>query len=167
VPEEFRIRIKPVDVEVSLGGSSRLRGQVFLHEGAGMAGDETVLGLLNDRAPFFPLRLHDAEQSTVLVAKSHVHYVLVPSLSSDPRMAAEREAAMRLEIVLQIAESETLSGILFAVMPPGKRRTLDFLNAAGEPFFCVVMEGRDCLVNRAQVRSVRDYNPAIDGPLPE
>jgi hypothetical protein len=167
VPEEFRIRIKPVDVEVSQGGAPRLCGQVFLHEGAGVVGDETLLGLLNDRAPFFPLRLKDAEQSTLLVAKSHVHYVLVPSLGGDPRVATEREAAMRLEVVVQITETETLSGILYALMPPGKRRTLDFMNAAGEPFFCIVMDGRDCLVNRAHVRSVRDYNPAIDGPLPE
>jgi hypothetical protein len=167
VPEEFRIRIKPVDVEVSLGSSARLCGQVFLHEGAGMVGDETLLGLLNDRSPFFPIRLHDAEQITLLVAKAHVHYVLVPSLGSEARVAAEREAAMRLEVVIQIAETEMLSGILYALMPPGKRRTLDFLNTTGEPFFCVVLEGRDCLVNRVHVRSVRDYNPAIDGPLPE
>jgi hypothetical protein len=167
VPEEFRIRIKTVDVEVSLGGAARLCGQVFLHEGAGMVGDETLLGLLNDRSPFFPIRLHDAEQSTMLVAKAHVHYVLVASLGSDPRVAAEREAAMRLEIVVQIAEAETLNGILYALMPPGKRRTLDFLNTTGDPFFCLVMDGRDCLVNRTHVRSVRDHNPAIDGPLPE
>ena len=167
MPEEFRIRIKPVDVEVSLGGSERLRGQVFLHEGAGMAGDETLLGLLNDRSPFFPIRLHGPESSTLLVSKSHVLYVIAPSLGSDPRIAAEREAAMRLEIVVQVGEAEPLSGILYALMPPGKRRTLDFMNAAGEPFFCMVLDGRDCLVNRAQVRSVRDHNPAIDGPLPE
>jgi hypothetical protein len=167
VSDDFRIRIKPVEVELCLNEGQLLRGQVFLHDGAGLMGNETLLGLLNDRAPFFPVRLHDPESTTLLVAKAQVRYMLVPSLGDDERVAAERVAAMRLEVVIQLGARETLQGILFALLPPGKRRTLDFLNAPGEPFFALVMEGRDCLVHRAYVQSVRDHNPAIDAPLPE
>lgn len=167
VSEDFRIRTRSVDVEASLGATHRLLGQVFLHDGAGMLPDETIVDLMNDPSPFFPLRLRDVEATTLLVSRSRVRYMFVPPLAADERICAERDAAMRLEVVVQIGDDESLSGILYAVLPPGKRRTLDFLNTPGEPFFVLVMDGRDCLINRAHVRYVRDHNPAIDGPLPE
>ena len=104
---------------------------------------------------------------TVLVAKAHVRYMFVPSLAGDERIVSAREAAVRLEVVVEMGDDETLNGILYADLPPGKRRTLDYVNAPGNPFLVLVQEGKDALINRAHIQLLRDHDPAIDDPLPE
>ena len=146
---------RSVAVEVNLGKGQKLTGDVFLHPGSGAhAGDESLADLMNDDAPFFPLR--GADGATVLVAKHHVHYVLVAPLSADDRIATARESAVRLDVNLELDGGEELSGALYAELPSGKKRTLDFLNAPGDAFVVLVQKERDCLVNRAKIQLLRD-----------
>lgn len=145
-----------------------MKGEIFLHGGAGShVGDETIVDVMNENVPFFPLRLGEPEAMTVLVAKAHVRYMFVPSLASDPRIVLAREAAVRLEVVVEMGDDESHIGILYADVPPGKRRTLDYINVPGNTFLVLVQEGKDCLINRAHIQLLRDHNPAIDDPLPE
>jgi hypothetical protein len=161
VSSQFHLATRVVAVDVNLGGKRHVRGDVFIHRvTASHGGEETVDDVMNDDSVFFPVRLRAPEQGTVLVAKAHVHYMIVPPLGRDARVAMEREAAARLEVSVELADDEVLRGAIFAALPQDRRRTLDYLNAAGNTFFVLVQENNDCLVNRARVQLVRDVGPA-------
>jgi hypothetical protein len=165
VSSQFHLATRVVAVDVNLGGKRHVRGDVFIHRlTASHGGEENVGDLMNDDAVFLPVRLRSPEKGTVLVAKAHVHYVTVPPLGRDARVAMEREAAARLEVSVELEDDEVLRGVIFAELPQDRRRTLDFLNAAGNTFFVLVQEDNDCLVNRARVQLVRDVGAA---DLPE
>ena len=149
------MKTRSVAVEVNLGEGRKLMGEVFLHPGSGAhAGDESISDLMNDDAPFFPLR--GADGTIVLVAKNHVHFMYVPALGDDERVATARESAVRLDVNLELDDGKELSGALYAELPPGKKRTLDFLNAPGDAFVVLVQKEHDCLVNRTKIQLLRD-----------
>ena len=161
VSSQFHLATRVVAVDVNLGGKRHVRGDVFIHRvTASHGGEENVGDVMNDDAVFFPVRLRAPEAGTVLVAKAHVHYMIVPPLGRDARVAMQREAAARLEVSVELEDDEVLRGAIFAALPQERRRTLDFLNAAGNTFFVLVQEDNDCLVNRARVQLVRDVGPA-------
>ena len=158
----YRIDTRSVRVDVSLGGARRRSGEVFLHHGAVKhTGDETVLDLLNDPHPFFPLRVTDPTSATVLIAKSHVHYMFVPSMGGDERIAEARAAATRLEVTIELDDDEELEGTIYAELPQGQQRTLDFVNSPGAPFVVLVQATRDCIVNRSRIQAIRDADPRL------
>ena len=157
VSSQFHLATRAIAVDVNLGGRRHVRGDVFIHRvTASHGGEENVDDLMNDDSVFFPVRLRPPETGTVLVAKAHVHYMIVPPLGGDARVAVEREAAARLEVSVELDDDEVLQGAIFAALPPERRRALDFLNAPGNAFFVLVQENNDCLVNRARVQLVRD-----------
>jgi hypothetical protein len=159
LPNPHARRWHRVGVEVNLGVDPRLRGDVFLHDGtAAHDGGENIADLMNDDAPFFPLRLAGKQgRETVLVAKAQVRTMTVPALGSDARVAIHRSTAVRLDVRVEIEDGTMVTGVVFAEMPPGRQRALDFFNAPGESFFVVVTDDdRDVLVNRARVRVVHD-----------
>lgn len=162
----MRIRTRSVAVEIELGSAARLKGEVFLHDVSGAhAGGETIVDLLNEPSPFFPLRLSPPDPQTLLVAKAHVRFMFVPPLATDERIAELRRGSARLELVFDVGGDEVLSGVLYADCPPPNVRALDVLNATAERFLVLVQEGKDCLVGRSHIRHVRDHDPAIDRPL--
>jgi hypothetical protein len=154
----YQLKTRSLSVEVSLGEGRTLSGDIFLHQGSGAhAGDESIADLMNDDdAPFFPLRVTTAGGEMLLVAKHHVHYMLVPPLGADERIAAQRESSVRLDVTLELDDGRELAGALYAELPPGKKRTLDFLNAPGDAFVVLVQKERDCLVNRTKIQILRD-----------
>ena len=158
----YRIDTRAVRVDVSLGGGRRRSGEVFLHHGAVKhTGDETVLDLLNDPHPFFPLRVTDPTPATVLIAKSHVHCMFVPSMGDDERIAEARSTATRLEVTIELDDDQELEGTLYAELPQGQQRTLDFVNSPGAPFLVLVQASRDCIVNRSRIQAIRDADPRL------
>lgn len=153
----YQQQTRVVPVDIALGGARRIHGEVYLHHGAASHfGDENILDLMNDDAPFFPLRVNEPEAATMLVAKSHVHYMTVAPLRGDERVDTERAAAVRLDVTVELDDGESLSGAVYAELPPGKQRTLDFVNAPGTAFFVLVQRDRDCIVNRSRVQLVQD-----------
>lgn len=158
----YRIDTRPVRVDVSLGGARRRSGDVFLHHGAVKhSGDETVLDLMNDPHPFFPLRVSEPTPGTVLIAKSHVHCMFVPPMADDERIADARAAATRLEVTIELDDEQELDGTIYAELPPGQGRTLDFVNLPGSPFLVLVQASRDCIVNRSRIQAIRDADPRL------
>ncbi len=148
---------RAVAVDVDLGGGRHLRGEVFLHDvAAAHDGDENILDLMNDEAAFFPLRVTTPAPSTVLVAKSHVQAMVVPSLARSARVALERETTVHFQVTVELDDGEKISGTVYVESPPGRQRPLDFFNAASSGFFAVSNADHDVLVNRARVQVVHD-----------
>lgn len=153
----YQLKTRSVPVEVNLGQGRKLAGDIFLHAGSGAhTGDESIADLMNDDAPFFPMRVTAEAGEMLLVAKHHVHFMFVPPLGADERIATERESAVCLDVTLELDDGQELAGALYAELPPGKKRTLDFLNAPGDAFVVLVQKDRDCLVNRAKIQLLRD-----------
>jgi hypothetical protein len=166
VSTDLRIRTRATRVAVVLRSGAELVGDVFLHRECGVHdGDETLVDLMNDASAFFPLRTGDAGPSTMLVAKAHVRYLRVAPPLGDERMTAARATAPRVEIQLELEGGESLAGVVYADFAPGKRRTLDILNAATERFLVVAQAESDCLVRRDAIVSARDRGEEGEAPL--
>jgi hypothetical protein len=147
------------------GSTNRLPAHVALVEGAVLGGDlhlltrpayppggsETPLEMLNRPEPFFALTL--AEGGVALVPKSRVLEITcqedVPAPDPDRVTAAK---VVELEVVLP--EGTRHRGVVTLELPPGRRRTLDFLNGVGD-FFALWSEGRTRYINKLHVRFIR------------
>lgn len=155
---DLRVDTRPLRVELYFGPGHTLRGDVFLHGTAkDHGGEENLVDLLVDPAPFFPLRVEGVDgKRTVLVAKGQIRYVAAPPLDADRRIAASRMAAVPVQVELQLDDTETVRGILHVEGPLGQQRTLDLVNGAASAFFPLAQKDRDLVVNRAHVQYVRD-----------
>ncbi len=149
----LQVATRRQSVEVYFGPGESTSGAVFLHGAvAAHAGEETVLDVLNEPHPFFPLRVETPQPRTLLVAKAQVRYLRVPRRGS--MMPPPIGAAVLLEV--QCDDGELLQGRAAIELPPGRGRTLDFVNSVVGGFFLLVERDHDLLVNRSHVRHVCD-----------
>jgi hypothetical protein len=95
------------------------------------------------------------ESGTSLLCKSRIIAVevAVDQEEPEPTDAADRN----LDICVDTIEGHTLSGRISYMMPPGQRRTLDFLNAA-PAFIPLLGDGKIIHVRRTSVTCVRELN---------
>ena len=148
------------------GSTNRLPAHVALVEGVVLEGDlhlltrpafpqpggsETPLEMLNRPEPFFALTL--TEGDVALVPKARVLEITcqedVPPPDPDRVTAAH---VVELEVVLP--EGARHRGVVALELPPGRRRTLDFLNGEGV-FFGLWADGRTRYINKLHVRFIR------------
>ena len=148
------------------GSTNRLPAHVALVEGIVLDGDlhlltrpaypqpggsETPLEMLNRPDAFFALTL--AEGGVALVPKARV---LEITCSEDvPPPDPDRvTAAMQVELEVILPGGTEHRGRVTLELPPGRRRTLDFMNGEGD-FFALWSEGRTRYINKLHVRLIR------------
>jgi hypothetical protein len=148
------------------GSTNRLPAHVALIEGVVLDGDlhlltrpaypqpggsETPLEMLNRPDAFFALTMADA--TVALVPKAQVLEITcsedVPPPDPDRVTAAK---VVDLEVILP--GGAQYRGQVTLELPPGRRRTLDYMNGAGA-FFALWSEGRTRYINKLHVRLVR------------
>ncbi len=83
--------------------------------------------------------------------------ILAVEVAADQEEPEEIDAlgSRQVEVETTVLGGLTLSGQLWYAMPPGQRRTLDFLNAS-PVFFPLLSQEKTTLVRRMSVVSVRE-----------
>jgi hypothetical protein len=157
--EGLRIPRQEVEVKILLEDKQLIVGRLYVPTTGPFGGPGRLEDRLNDeKEEFMPLICCESETS--LVSKSRIVTVEV---TADPEEYHTAEAGNRdLEISVDMIDGHTLSGRISYLLPPGQRRTLDFLNAS-PPFFLLLGKDKITLVRRNSVTRVRELN---EGPLP-
>ncbi len=160
LPSIYKVDTHAVAVQVSLGQDARLEGQMFLRPSiVTLSGVESIADRLNDRDAFFPLRAREASlEVTIVIGKAQVRYVTAEGQPPpDEIVAASSADATQFKLELELDTGEQLSGLFHAVLPRGKRRPLDYINAphAGTyvPFY---VGSRVYVLNRSFIRRLRE-----------
>ncbi len=117
-------------------------------------GRERVKDVLNLAEPMLPIIAVDNGSASVL-NRRHVLYVSLegPDYASETDQAAD--LSIHRTVMVRLSSGRGLKGELFITMPPGKDRTLDFLNR-GDAFFYLRTEDGLKLVHLEHVVSVDD-----------
>ncbi len=148
------------------GSTNRLPAHVALMEGIVLDGDlhlltrpaypqpggsETPLEMLNRPDAFFALTL--PEGGVALVPKRQVLEITCPEdvPAPDPDRVT---AAKQVEIEVIFPGGAQYRGHATVEMPPGRGRTLDFMNGTGD-FFALWCDGRTRYINKLHVRLIR------------
>jgi hypothetical protein len=153
--EGFRIPRQSVEVKVLLEDEQVIVGQLYLPTTGPFGGPGRVEDRLNDvNEEFMPLLC--GESQTYLVSKSHIISV---EKAADPEELNSDEANRNLEVCVDMIDGHSFSGRISYLLPPGQRRTLDFLNTS-PPFFPLMGNGTITLVRRASVTRVRELREA-------
>ena len=128
-------------------------GEIFVSERVPHHdGPETALEMLNRPEGFFPFRIADG--GVVLVAKAQTVMLAVDHDVSirDPH---RRSVAKTVPLAVILADGSKLEGRATVELPQQSARLLDYLNAAGEPFFVVATAAATNFVNRSHVLYAR------------
>jgi hypothetical protein len=143
------------------GSTNRLPAHVALVEGVVLDGDlhlltrpaypqpggsETPLEMLN-RPDAFP------EGGVALVPKARVLEITCPE-DVPPPDPDRLTAAQQVELEVILPGGAEHRGRVTLELPPGRRRTLDFMNGEGG-FFALWSEGRTRYINKLHVRLIR------------
>jgi hypothetical protein len=162
---KYRVATQQQSVGVCFGPGQFVSGELFLHSGTSAhAGPESVEDLLNDPAPFFPLRVSDAQPGTLLISKAHVRFVTTPR---DEGARGDDSALISIGVEVRFDETETVRGILRFEQRPGRQRLLDVVNDGLRTFFSLSQTDQHVIVNRAHVQSVSDVTDVFDLKLPK
>lgn len=149
---EYHIEKLRHPVSVVFTGGEAVVGDMFL---AGRAryrsGTEQPLDVLNDGAPFFPLRVQEGQ--TILIAKGQVVVLEAEVPRDDEEPVAAAQSALEVQVLL--ANGTTRNGVLYPETSRERPRLLDFLNAYHAPFLPLYGMGRMYLINRQQIAHVR------------
>ncbi len=156
----YKVDTHIVAVEVCLGTGAKLEGEMFLRPSiVTLSGVESIADRLNDRDAFFPMRTGDREQAgTEVIGKAQVRYVSAADQPPpDEIMAAAAADATQFNLELELDNGEQLVGLFHAVLPRGKRRPVDYLNAphAG-PYVPFYVGTRVYVIQRSFVRRLRE-----------
>lgn len=154
-PSMYRVDTSAVAVEVSFGAGARSCGQMFLRPSiVTFSGVESIADRMNDREAFFPLRMEG--NTTQLIGKTQVRYVSADNQPLPDDTIGASSDAMEFRITLELDDGEELNGVFHAIMPPGKRRALDFINREVGLFVPFYVQGRQYVINRSFIRRLRD-----------
>jgi hypothetical protein len=153
----YRVDTSAVSVEISFGNQARCRGEMFLRPSiVTLSGIESIADRMNDRDAFFPLRVGESSQKTLLVGKTQVRYVGADNQPLPDDAIAASSDAMAFQMIIELDDGEELDGVFHAVMPQGKRRALDFINREIGLFVPFYVQQRLYVINRSYVRRLRD-----------
>jgi hypothetical protein len=148
------------------GSTNRLPAHVALIEGVVIDGDlhlltrpaypqpggsETPLEMLNRPDAYFALTLPDG--GVALVPKARVLEITCPD-DVPPPDPDRVTAAMQVELEVVLPGGTQYRGRVTLELPPGRRRTLDFLNGPGG-FFALQSDDRTRYLNKLHVRLIR------------
>jgi hypothetical protein len=139
--ERFRVPKHVFPAEVTLVGHEPLSLRFFLSELAEThSGPERPSDLLKYSRPFIPT--YDPATESVIILRREAIMVLSVSASEEYGEDAvedevgRSEEAVALDVKLVLMGQVTISGKLTYLMPEGRRRIQDFLNAE-EPFVSI------------------------------
>lgn len=153
----YRVETEAIRVEIGQGSGPPIVGDMFLRPGvASHSGMETVRDRLADATPFFPLRVASDPPETLFIGKSRIRYLRAPSPPEDDSSMLERAIAPSVEVDVVLDSGEELTGTIYIMLPSGQSRLLDFLNQTDVPYLCLAQGERDCFVNLAHVRFMRE-----------
>ncbi len=155
----YRVDTHIIAVEVSLGSQAPLRGAMFLRPSiVTLTGVESIADRLNDRDAFFPMRVGTGADQTEVIGKAQVRYVTADDQPvPDEITVGVGTEATQFKLTLELDTGEELSGVFHAVLPKGKRRPLDFINAPhGGPYVSFYVGSRVYVINRAFIRRLRE-----------
>jgi hypothetical protein len=154
----YRVDTRAVAVEVSFGAGALLSGEMFLRPSiVTLSGIESLADRLNDRDAFFPLRVREPAPDTLILGKSQVRWVSADSSArSDPLPMEGASDVLSFPLSVEFDDGHELVGTVRAMLPPGKRRVLDFINEQDGLFVDFHAEGRLFVINRAFIRRLRD-----------
>lgn len=122
-------------------------------------GPETPLEMLNRPDGFFAMTFDDG--GVLLLSKSQVVMAVCqtpPAATEAPELDEpeldETPAGRPVRVAVQLTSGEEFQGEVPGDLPSTRARPIDYLNATG-PFFELLTEGGQRLINRAFVRAVR------------
>jgi hypothetical protein len=160
---EYRIEKVPVFATITMASGATMRGEFYRRMGlAPSVGEEDIRDILNASERFFPFHTEggDAETPQVrLVNRAQVVWVRL----GDPRVESELANSTRLTprefATLVLTTGQQLSGTFRIVMPSGRTRISDYVNA--EERFCY-LEGADgvFIVNLDHVADILTFEGA-------
>jgi hypothetical protein len=150
----FRVPQRGLQVRVLLEGNQELVGKLYVPATGPYGGPGRLSDRLNNESEAF-MPLSCGESGTALICKARIITVEVgiDQEEPEPTDAADK----KLEICVDTIDGHTLSGRISYMMPPGQRRTLDFLNAA-PAFIALLGDGKTMHVRRGSVTRVRELS---------
>jgi len=159
--ETLRVPKRAVEVRLLLEGGESLEGALYVPPTGPYGGPGRLIDRLNDEAEAFMPLVSDGSH-THLVSKTRILTLEIEAGQEDLE-PIDTFASRELLVSIETVGGLTLSGRLVFVMPPGQRRTLDFLNAA-PPFISLADEDKTTLIRRSGIISVREQeeNPTGD-----
>jgi len=156
----YKVDTQTVVVTISLAVDLSLRGDMFLRPSiVTLSGVESIADRLNDRDGFFPLRMETGR--TEVIGKAQVRYVAADAQAiPDEVLSAPEGDATQFQVTVELDTGKALSGVFHAVLPRGKRRALDYINAPHMGAFVPLYVGpRVYVVHRAFIRRLREQMP--------
>jgi hypothetical protein len=149
--KQFQVPTHEVAAKVLLDDGRVLDCGIFASD-AGPAGHpQTLFERLNENEEeFIPVR---SGEDGFLLSKSGVVTVEVADAASE-MVGMDQDAGIEVPVRLSLTGGLSLLGRFHIVMPPGRTRVLDYLNAAPR-FLPLLGEGRVTLVQRNYIVSVR------------
>ncbi len=153
---ELKIKKLPVSAIVKLSSGHAYKGEFsLLGESAEHHGHERLKDLLNSPEAVVPF-FNPEKQEAMLLNKAHIQLVELqtPDYASDTD--AETDFSTHKQLVMLLTGGIKIRGEIYVNMPPGKDRTLDFLNR-GQKF--LYLYARDCLriINLDHLIAVEDF----------
>lgn len=146
----YRVEKSERNVTLFQVDGSVMKGVVFLSASAyNHLGRQSLVDLLQEQDQFFPFRSENDEFSVVHKnAITHIRYK--PETKGPEYCPLGNPETVSITFV----GGEQLHGAIIIDLPEGRKRLLDFINAA-TGFFEVQSEDSRYLVNTAQIRNVR------------
>jgi len=159
--DTLRVPKRAVEVRLLLEGGESLEGELYVPPTGPYGGPGRLIDRLNDEAEAF-MPLVSGGLHTHLVSKTRI-LTLEIAAGQEDHEPIDTFASRELDVTVDAIGGLTLSGRLVFVMPPGQRRTLDFLNAAPS-FISLANEDKTTLIRRSGIISVREHeeNPTGD-----
>lgn len=146
---ELRLPTQAVHVRVALQGQGAVEGELFVTETGHSGGQllDDVAALLDDNAPFLPLRVASGVR---LYGKHAVTWI---SLGHQVDDLALYDRLHRVDITL--VSGETIAGTLFDSSPSDYPRVADHLNAPSR-FVRLWTQSDHYLINKSQILHVSE-----------
>jgi hypothetical protein len=148
----YRVEKTEQPVVLFQADGSVMKGMVFLSASAySHLGQQTLLDLLKEKEGFFPFRSESGSFS--IANKSTITHIRYDPVKTDKEYCPLGSAE---SVVITFVGGEQLRGTIIIDLPEGRKRLIDFFNAANG-YFAMQTDESHHLVNTAQIR---DISPA-------
>ena len=146
----YRVDKTELPVVLFQADGSVMKGVVFLNASAyNHLGRQTLLDLMKEKETFFPFRREDGAFS--ITNKRTITHVRYKPASSEKDYRPPDSAE---DVVITFVGGEQLQGTITIDLPEGRKRLIDFINAA-KGFFPMQTDEAEHLVNVDQIRDIK------------
>lgn len=145
----LKVPKRKVFLTVNLVGGGRISGKIFLSsQSAFHYGEELVIDLLNDQAPFFPFEIEETSSIWIINKKNII------SIYTFEELKPEEELGRKEKITIVLVDGQKLTGELIIDQPEYKSRVLDFFNAEEKEFFRLLNNSESYYININHISQV-------------